>query len=439
MVKRLARMLAFAALAALGIPAHAVAAQSFEASGSITYTWQGDPARGCATVGVCGVQGALILGVGGGFSTSGGGPVRGLLDVPFNASGATVRVADGAGAGECVDQPASQIGGGDVLITRRGGRLVGRIEGALSSGRCAGPRNGDLAGVVLPVRRSGRGRVTYDLHTSQSFAVGPFSCRLVSTLVIRATPAGGSQSGSSGAAPVALPPPPPPPPRHKVLLEQVTLRYRLASLPGASVDVAFSGGPDPFCEALDSCGATGTLELTLPNFNQTLTVQASRPVARRVDARQVLADLRDGRLRPSGGEVGGPRPGITAEVAETVAGPGGARCQAASGTRVDQVFFTAGPSRSGRSVALVLNDPVDVGAFRTYCPGPSDIDVFGSGPAVARTSIGIAQLLARHSVVTLPLSGSFAGVGYVGTRSGALGFSLTRERIRAGTVEVTRP
>ena len=54
-------MLAAAALATLALPTHAFADESLSATGSITYTWQGDPARGCAQAGLCGVQGEMIV------------------------------------------------------------------------------------------------------------------------------------------------------------------------------------------------------------------------------------------------------------------------------------------------------------------------------------------------------------------------------------------
>jgi hypothetical protein len=54
-------MLAAAALATLALPADALADESLTATGSITYTWQGDPARGCAAAGLCGVLGEVIV------------------------------------------------------------------------------------------------------------------------------------------------------------------------------------------------------------------------------------------------------------------------------------------------------------------------------------------------------------------------------------------
>jgi hypothetical protein len=422
-------MLALAALAALALPAPAVAQQTFATSGSITYTWQGDPARGCAAQSLCGVQGALILQAqGSGGSSS--GPSRGSIDIPLEATGSTVRVSDGPGAGDCVDVPSSIQGGGFLTIARGpGGRLVGHLGPSLSSGRCAGPRAQDLAGITLPIRRS---RGMYDLRGSESFAAGPFTGTLVSTLVVRTAP-NASGSGSAGPSPVANPYPS----THKVLLEQVTLRYRITSLPG-TLDASFSGESDPFCATLDSCGATGTLALSFPGFQRTLVLNASRTVQARVGARQAIADLERGRLQAQGGESGPFAGSSTARVAETLSWAGGLSCHDTSDTSRAPLFLSAGPTRSGGGVSLVLNNPVGSDLLRTHCPGPLDTDVFGVFPGLARTSIGLAELLKRHSVISLTKPGSFAGAGYVGGRSGALAFSLTLERVRAGTVEETR-
>ena len=43
--------------AGLGVPAN----EQLSATGSLTYSWQGDQSRGCAAEGMCGVHGALIL------------------------------------------------------------------------------------------------------------------------------------------------------------------------------------------------------------------------------------------------------------------------------------------------------------------------------------------------------------------------------------------
>src|SRR5437660_6682664 len=36
-------------------------AETLRTSGQVVYSWRGDPARGCAQVGVCGVHGSLVI------------------------------------------------------------------------------------------------------------------------------------------------------------------------------------------------------------------------------------------------------------------------------------------------------------------------------------------------------------------------------------------
>ncbi|MGO9496349.1 MAG: hypothetical protein ACLQA5_06500, partial [Solirubrobacteraceae bacterium] len=257
----------------LAAPAHAWAHEFLIASGSLTYTWQGDPARGCAAAGLCGVEGAAIVDTQGQADASSFG---GMTNIGLFPTATTVRVLDGeSGASdECVDLPTNAPA--NLAIGREEhGRLQARVQPPISSGRCAGPLAQDLAGLRLAVRKSGGRRPSFDLRGSQSFVAGPFSGTLVSTVVMRPSSSGESQtSGSSGSS---LGPPPP----RKQLVEQVTLRYRVSSLPGA-LETSFSGEPDPFCAALDSCGATGTLGLSLLQPQNELVLSASRTVQTRL-------------------------------------------------------------------------------------------------------------------------------------------------------------
>ena len=82
--------------------------------------------------------------------------------------------------------------------------------------------------------------------------------------------------------------------------------------------------------------------------------------------------------------------------------------------------------------------------------GPERTTTFVTAAADARTMLegrvvwnlnstatggGVAELLQRHSVLSLSSAGNFNGIGYAGTRDGAIRFSMTLERVRAGTVE----
>jgi hypothetical protein len=425
-----ARLLGAAALATLALPAHAFADESLSATGSITYTWQGDPAHGCAVAGLCGVRGELIVAPQG---DAGASAFRGTIDVPLFSPDLTVRVA-GPG-GTCVDVPAP-FPGADLLVTqRRRGRLLGRVEPGLSSGRCAGPTAQDLARLTLPVRRFGARKPSYDLRTRRSFTAGPFTGTLVSTLVLRPSKGGGGGSSSSGS----FTSPPASGPRHKILFERVALRYRMTSLP-STLTATFAGEPDPFCAALASCGATGLLELSLPRFARTFTVTARREVARRVSSRRAIADLRRGVLPLNAGPPIAFSAAPAVQVNETLRAGDGSSCQAASTSRQAQLMVESGLlAGSHHAVQVVLSDPDEMGIMRTYCAGPDDSDLFGRGTIVASTRLGREQLLRRSSVFALSRSGSFAGPGYVGTLGGTLQFSLTLEHVRAGTVQEVVP
>jgi hypothetical protein len=410
-----------ALVAALIAPASAAAAdETLLASGTVTYTWHGDPSRGCAAAGLCDVQGALIINPQGSADAQ---SERGRTFINLDAATPTVRVL--TGSGECIDSPES--GGGPTVTVDRGGdgRLVGRIESPLSSGRCAGPAAQDLSGLALPVRKTGGKDASYDLRTTLPLVSGPFSGALVSTLVLR--PSGieeeESSSGSSGSVP--------PPPRHKVLIERVTLRYAVTPLAGG-LEIPFSGESDPSCTALDSCGATGTLVLSPGGPGTALTLTASRTVRRRVGARGALADLRRGRLGPPSGfgRVS------SLNVAETYSGAGISRCDASAegpgaGLSVGGQPGTAPRGSATRVTLFASGDEY----LRTYCPGPSTADVTGRFESLGQASVTVAQLLAPQSDLLLTDPGSFSGIGYVGTRTDGIGFSLALEGIRAGTVQ----
>jgi hypothetical protein len=403
-------------------------------------------------VGVCDVQGALILEAQGSADAQSYGSTT---FINLSSGGVTVRVLSGSGAttGECLDVVPPAVGF-TVFVTRAGGRLAGTIQPALSAGRCAGPLASDLLAVALPVRKTPGRHPSFDLRTSRSFAVGPFNTRLVSTLVLRrdltqSILSGGSSSSGGGV---------PPPTRHKVLVEHVSLRYRVAVLPG-SLQTSFSGVSDASCVIYNSCGTSGTLALSFAGSPGTLALSASRVVRRRVSGAQAIRDLRSGRLAglfgqlgPSGQPVpfgpplpfGPPAPlgplgfggGLQTDVSETFASQEGSRCQASSALSDTQVSFGGPPSAGRAGIPVTLHELGDLGVVRTYCPGPADSDVFGSQGRIAAGAISPTQLLSPHADISLSNPGNFSGLGYVGARGGAVGLSLSLVRIQAGTKDV---
>jgi hypothetical protein len=186
--------------------------------------------------------------------------------------------------------------------------------------------------------------------------------------------------------------------------------------------MAFSGQPDPFCDALDSCGATGTVGLSLGGVQGTLTLTASRQVAKRADAHQALADLRRGKLGFDSRALS-----ASLSAAETFVAADGSRCQESSTSPV-QLVLGAGRSRTSVPLNVYTNNQFN-DVLRTYCPGPSQTDALGQAQGtlgLARGSISVAQLLAPRSTVSLTNPGGFSGTGYDGSRSGGLGVALTR-------------
>jgi len=142
--------------------------------GSVIYSWQGDPARGCAADGLCAVHGAIVTdGIDyadlNRFGRAGGIVFSGQV---------VARVSDGPGAGECVDT-IGDLAGIDLTPTAGRGFSATFQPPGPSSGRCAGPLPSDLAAVTLPVRVAGAGRrLRLDLRTHRSFVAARSPGRL---------------------------------------------------------------------------------------------------------------------------------------------------------------------------------------------------------------------------------------------------------------------
>jgi hypothetical protein len=398
---------------------------SATAVGSALVTWSGDPARGCAAAGLCGVSGSLTLRVGN-ASEGGSGPVQ----IDINDDNAVARVselaADGSAAGACADPVQVDV---PMELARRGGRLVAVPISQLSfglpaSGRCAGPVGRDFEGLSLPARRIRGG---YDLSGADTFGAGPFTVTVDSHL--RALV-------STGVAP--QPPFAPPPPvrrlrTHRGYLEIASVTYRISSVTGAP-EVTFAGIADPFCEGVGTCGDSGTLALTLQPAAARLTFTGTRLVAHPVGAARALADLRRGRLSVYDDSYALSLAGRLAESFQ----PGAAGAPACR----DTVPVALG---LGSVVAHGLDrftlDPVTpafpsgVDPLRSHCPGPLSGDAVTAG-GLAGGSVALAALGDPGLSLPLAAGGSFAGGGYTGSRSGTTTLSLERVAASGGTHRV---
>lgn len=440
---------AFAVAIAGGVALGAVPSRSVPTDqpvtvhGLLTYTWHSDPARGCAAAGVCGDHGSVIVHFDGfGDLTVGKRSDSGFL----SGASATARVRrddPGANPGECVD--AISVDSIGVELRRvSGARYVARIDATpVSAGRCAGPLGSELSNVRLPARRL-PGRLTgFDLHGATSFAGGPFSGRLTST--VRLVPERSEQQGFTGGSSTSFAPPPTHPHRVRhILVEFVNARYRITGALGTMTDM-LSGAPQPYCVPLDDCGVTGSLALTVAGARSGLLISASRVVKRPVGRRQAITDLRAGVLD----DVVPPTvTAVRARVAEQLVQAGVGSCLDTVASRPN--LSIAGPElfRSGQSIPAKLIAPFDGSdPLRTHCPGPSGADItgstngfdpFGQAP-IGKGSISLSELGSPQIPLLLSDPGPFSGTGYSGTRSGSLGFTLRLTLLSAGTRHETVP
>lgn len=409
------------------------------ATGSMTFTWQGDRARGCASTGLCGIQGALV-------DEAQNGDVVTVDDRPqdgtvFGQGTARVRRTTGSPApGECL---AATEGVVFLRFHRVAGRTEALVELSDLSGPCAGPLSVDLKQLTLPVIRIGAGRKGFDLTGNVPFIAGPFRGRLISTVRLRPMRVNGGGSGSSvstsggGGRPVGGRQS-----KHEHS-ERVVLVYGLTSGP-PSLRFAFQGDPGPFCEALDDCGADGQLLLQLPAKRSTMVVEASRTVRLRQTSRQILSDFR---AEPGAFAISG-FAGLPASVAETMSWGGGLSCRdavtSASLGQEPVVLVLGSPNpQSGRrrqsdrhprlpaSLQLAGDE-----LLRTHCPGPTSAQVLGERGVLARGSLAVDSLLQHEQVLALTRPGSFDSQGYVGSRGGELELDLSLRHVEAHTRSV---
>jgi hypothetical protein len=417
-----------------GIPAN----ESLSVTGSLTYAWHGDPARGCAREGLCGVVGAVVFQPDGGSDAFSGGP--GNLEM---SGASTVRVRRGVGSGgfgDCVEQSSYA----DVTLDFPPyGAPIALTP--LSSGRCAGPTAQDLARVALPSKLTGRRLRTVDLRGRVPFVAGPFSGELISTILMRPDTSESSSSSSGPASAVSRPPPIP-----RRLVEFVDLRYAVSSGPGM-LDTTFAGTGSPFCDELDSCGVTGSLTASLMPYHETLRIAATRVIAHRVSARRAIADFRAGRV-PLSEAVPRSDGLIRLRIGETLTRNGALACADAAVVGGSPslgpylTFDAASGGVLGAEVGVATYEPdgTDPGTLRTHCQGPSTSDGLATSqfqpPTLARGVVDPRQLLERQFLVSLAARGRrFHGLGYSGLLGGHLGLSLSLSNIRAGTERLAIP
>lgn len=432
------RLLLTALAVSLAAPAAAGAATvetDVRSTGSLTITWRGDAARGCAEAGACDVAGALTVDLASDSGRTSSGPgVTSFDGIGLQSEGAVVRVLRGPAddpAGACVDRleggllqlEPQRAPGGRTLLALRSASFNGR---ALSSGRCAGPLPSDLAAglpsVTVATSRLRAARFEVDLRGTRPFAAGPYAGEVISSVRVnveqRISP-DRSRDRESG-------PPPPRPRRRRPRQAALQISYR-ATVEGG-LTTAFSGGTG--CEALDACGLRGVHEVAaLPGQTVRLAVVAFGPLSalRQRTVAGALAAFSAGRLEGIG-DGSGPLRGRSTVTVERDGGP---RCRDAVPV-LDLPPLTLTAGRRG-AVRLALGgrdfgETTDI--LRTRCPGPSRSDVAGRR-SLAVSEVPVAALTRRSQVVRLrqvrPPGGAFA----IGARGEVVvRLELTRARLR---------
>ena len=434
---------ALAVTAALLAPASPAGAHTSElqgdmsATGAVTVTWHGDPARGCAAAGLCGYSGSVGIQTAYGgydFLLAGGRRLRDGYGYLETASSPIVRVkrVEGTNEGACVDAPPGFTL--DLTTARAGAnrtRLGLDAEG-LSSGRCAGPGIRRVVALLprraLSLSRLKRASQAVDMSGEVPFKSGRFSGVVRSTLRLRL-----SRPGGGGTDVIYPHRRPPRDHRKRVRVVHLHAVYRVQRFAGA-LTASCGGLADPACTDFDACGLTGSSSWSLDSGRGSYVFDVYAR-ARRSDRglRGALRAIGRGRAFAEGD--GDPGRAFGHTVVE-LARPDGAPCHDTA--RVSPPGVYAYTLRAGR-VHLELGGDANVVAggelLRTGCPGPRDEDILP--PDVVATGSMPAALLARRSVtVRLRDRRAFEGHGYSGTENAGFTVKLRRASARAQYLRV---
>lgn len=377
------------------------------ATGGVTITWHGDPARGCARAGLCGYRGSTGVRPGAGgyleLLYSNGRLVDGFGLLPLVAAPVirVQRAEESGAAGACVDlAPAGELFVNAAPARSRRVRL-GFASGGMSPGRCAGP---DISVALTKLRRhrvsvsrlTRRGELI-DLSGRSSFVSGRFSGTAVSTVKLRIGPDDSGSGFSIG------------PPRDQTPVREVHVhaRYRVTGFRG-KLSATFRGRAAPLCENLDDCGVTGSVSWAILSAGGILAVDGYAPA--RASDHGVRAALAAVRRRGFFSAYGTLRHAI-GTTAAAVTRPDGTPCR---DTATVAAPALASLESGRREVALLLGGyESDRELLRTGCPGPPGSDVIGDdSPASGR--LGASVFARRRLELPLTGGGRFEDAGYSG-------------------------
>jgi hypothetical protein len=240
------------------------------------------------------------------------------------------------------------------------------------------------------------------------------------------------QNGQSGGG-VDFIPRPRAPRLRRVTFLAIALTFRIAPAAGA-LSTTFSGAPDPFCRALDSCGSSGQVGYAFPTrggrvgLRLASVLHGPAPVGLRAALAQVLRGHHyaygDAQLKPARGIT------TTERITQ-----GALTC-----SDIQPATLAAFDVHVGaRHVAFDLSssDYESVDNLRTRCPGPSERDRFPRG-VLARGGLPLTAMLSPRPRAVLRGGGLFSTGGYTGSTRGGVVLDMhrIRARVRAITVRV---
>jgi hypothetical protein len=392
-------------------------------TGSVTVTFAGDQATGCAAQGLCSFSGTETwepkgtgdLGVTTvaehGHRSTGATLVIGGPSTPVLSS--VHRGGVGIATAACGDH--AQAEGGFFALSVHGGRVDVGLDHAqepIFGTRCAGPLGADLAGALphrpLSLARLREGRVTIDLSGSAPFAAGGFSGTVASTVTLAL--------GRPRTQPRHVTAPPDSTPTRIT-----TVRYRITHLSGKATTTVRASGDAAVCGPLDACGLRGTIFVS-PRAASAGSAFLSASAPERRSKRDLLTAL--------GLQSGGDTAGISVGGAgETTGGTVTADVTQEGGACTDHLALEQTEivlrKRAGRlvvSVSPARSQAAD--PLRTRCPGPA----LGRHPL---TSASLPLNILQRSRFTVSLHGDSYNDGpYRVTSRSTLSVGLQRRGVK---------
>jgi hypothetical protein len=346
-------------------------------TGGLTVTFAGDPAAGCATVGLCDYSGTETFAPGTGdvgeinlltTETDGHRSTNASVSIGGPDSPQTSAVQRTVSSGttnqttSCSDNTNSGrgFGGAAFALPIAHGKATidfDHAQPALLGSRCAGPLDVDLAAVLpsrtVALRTLEHGETTIELTGGGHFAAHGLSGTVSSTIVLTL---GRPQPEKQGVAPPGT--------ARTRVTRFATAKYQVTALTGDAVAMVQSSATPAACGPFDACGLGGSITV-LPGAaahgSAFFSAESSHDTASQLRAKLRGAGGRRSRLSGAGlaSVTGSVRADLTQE---------GATCTDGVALRQFSIRIVRAGHRIAVSLAPARSQASD--PLRTRCPGP---------------------------------------------------------------------